>query len=153
MWDLLGQPDEAVITGVFVFIRHRYYRVVKYRASDILDWTNDLTRNVMARAKAGEFSPGAQCNTCRYHATCKARQRVAEGMIDTLLLGQTHEANKPYEEWLESVKSHIEHMSSGTETETAEAVSTLYERTKMLDKAVSDLKLLLRASVETHGPL
>lgn len=153
LWQMLGEPEEGVITGCFVFLRHRYYRVVKYRASDIRDWLNDLTRNVLARAHRQEFSPGAHCNYCSYYTTCKARRRVAEGMIDTLLLGQTHADNQSYQDWLDGVKASIEHMTEGTVDEAAEAVATLYERTKMLDRAVTDLKTMLRSNVEQHGPL
>jgi hypothetical protein len=153
MWHLLGQPEDCTITGCFAFLRHRYYRVVKYRPKDMQDWLDDLRRNVLARADRKEFSPGAHCNYCSYYATCTARRRVAEGMIDTLLLGQTHESNEKYQDWLKGVKSSIEHMTEGTADEAAEAVATLYERTKMLDKAVMDLKEMLRSSVEQHGPL
>lgn len=153
MWDLLGQPEQCVITGVFAYLRHRYYRVVKYRPSDIKDWTNDLTRNVLARAEKAEFSPGEQCNYCDYYSTCKARSRVTEGLIDTLMLGQTHSSNDEYQRWLEGVQHSIAHMTEATEQEAGEAVSTLYERTRMLDRMVGDLKAMLRDAAEKHGPL
>ncbi len=153
LWHALGRPTDGTITGVFVFLRHRYYRVVKYRPQDIEAWCGDLTRNVLARASRGEFSPGATCGVCDYFADCKARQRVAEGVIDTLLLGETHEANKQYEQWLAGVKQSLARLTDATLDDAAEATSTLYERIKLVERGLDGAKALLREACERHGRL
>lgn len=153
IWCALGRPPNTIITGVAVFLRHRYYRVTKWDATKLCQWEYDLTHNVLpARDR---YAPGKQCTRCDMYATCPARQAVVTGMINAVMPRGSRQGNTEYDQFLDEARGLLASLTEenkGSPT-VGEVIEKLSHRIRMAQQQIDEAKNLIRTSVQRVGAI
>lgn len=152
-WDYLGRPEDIEIMGIVVFLRHRYYRPVRWTAEKLREWEYDLTHNVLGAP--GTYRVGQHCGKCERYHSCEARRASVGGTVAALVTPQLLPADDPYRAMLakaEQLFAGITPENKG-EPEVAELVSELRFRRSLVMKALDELVELERRAVERVGPI
>lgn len=145
IWCEMGRPDDAVLTGIVFFLRHRYYRIIKFDKDKLLRWEYDLTHNVLA---SGKFRPGKTCKYCDLYSSCPARAAVVHGTIDAILGGNgVTEAHKA---WLADAKVRIATLTAQNkhDPEVGKIVEDLLFKHKLLQQLLDETHSLVRDAVK-----
>lgn len=150
LWHVMGRPDTISITGVVVFLRHRYYRVLKYDADMLRQWEYDLCHNVLPATD--EFRPGKQCRWCDLYASCGARQAVVYGSIDEIMGGASDPDNPT---WLDKAREVVGQLTEDNKTSSlvADVFNDLIFRVRLCQQAIDNAKSMMRDAVERVGPV
>jgi hypothetical protein len=153
LWCLMGRPEEAQIVGVVVFLRHRYYRIVKYDANQLREWERDLKRNVLPRS--GTYHPGGQCARCGLYAGCEARRQLVGGTLQALMLPHDLPADDPHRRFLSTAQRLLSGLTvdNKDQPEVQQALTELRFRLKLAKKVIEDAEELQRRAVERVGPI
>jgi hypothetical protein len=153
IWNVMGRPENAEILGIVAFLRHRYYRVVKYTAKTLAEWEYDLIHNVLSRVNV--YRPGKHCTHCPIYHTCDARKAETSGTVQALMLPNNLPANDPYRQFVERVTKLMASVTpdNKNQPDMIELTSQLRFRVKLVEKAVDDARELLRKTVERVGPM
>ncbi len=151
IWCSLGRPPNTTITGVAVFLRHRYIRVTKYDATKLSQWEYDLAHNVIPASHT--FKPGKQCTTCDMYATCPARRAVVSNMIDTLMPKPVGSKRSEYDEFLEESRELLSGLTEDNKGSPAvgQTIEILSSRIRMAQQQIDDSKSLIRGAVARVG--
>jgi hypothetical protein len=151
IWCMLGRPDEVEITGVAVFLRHGYQRVVKYDAARLKEWEHDLTHNVLPRLH--DFSPGAHCPHCEIYAQCPARLAMLGGTLQAAMYPTMASKNDPHKAFLANVQAALANVSPATrnDLDVVEGMTMLRDRVKLAEQWLKDANALIRGAVERAG--
>lgn len=152
LWTVMGRPSEISITGIVVFLRHRYYRVMKWDAADLSSWEYDLRHNVLPGDSTMAYSPGAYCTFCDLFTTCDARKQVVAGAIDDFL----GRISKPGDAtWLDRVKALLAGINEANKEEPAvcEAVAEILFRIRVCQKSIESARDLLKETVQRVGAM
>lgn len=154
IWCILGKPEKTEIAGVVVFLRHRYHRVVKYTADDLKAWEHNLTHNVLA--SLNRYRPGRQCAHCPLYATCPARQEIVCATINSMLAPQEDaDSENPYAHFIQKATALLAGLTPENKNlpEVGQMVDELIARARLAQKAVDDVRGLIRSAVERVGPI
>ncbi len=153
IWCALGRPPNTLITGVVVFLRHRYYRVAKYTATQLSQWEYDLVHNVLPASD--KFRPGKQCRFCDLYASCPARRAVVANMLDTLMPKASGTGKTEYDQFLEDAKGLLAGLHKGNKDapEVGQTIEKLSFRIRMAQQQIDDAKALIRGSVARVGDI
>jgi hypothetical protein len=150
LWNWMDRPEDKTITAVVAFLRHRYYRVLKYDADTLRQWEYDLTHNVLGRRDV--YSPGPRCRWCDMFTTCEARQAQVRSTVDDVL----HDASPDDDPtWLERGRQVLEQLTHENKDNAAvgDVLSEFLYRTRLLKKVVEDAQELVRSSVARVGAI
>ena len=150
LWNFMGRPDKIQITGIVVFMRHRYYRVLKYTAGSLAQWEHDLLYNVLG--SPDEYRPSTKCRFCDLFATCQARQAIVNGTIDTVLGVRNPDDDPGWYDRGKQVLSQLTEDNKDNKT-VGEMVSDLIFRIRLTQRAIDDAKAMLRDAVNRVGPI
>lgn len=152
LWNHMGRPTNIEITGVVVFLRHRYYRVVKYDATSLSQWEYDLTHNILPAADS--YSPGSSCRFCDLFASCVARQAVAISTV-TEILGGAPDGPNGVPGWWDRAKDVIGQLTEDNKAEpvVGEILSDVLFRVRLLKQMIENAKGMMREAVEKVGPI
>lgn len=150
LWCHMGRPERVSITGVVVFLRHQYWRVLRFNAEMLGQWERDLIRNQLNRPDS--FRPGRACPHCELFSTCPARQAVSVQTIKDILGGADH-PDRPG--WWDRAKAVLSQLSVDNKAEkvVGETVSDVVFRIRMLSALVDAAKDVLRDSIRRVGPI
>lgn len=151
LWNFMGRPTDISITGVLVYIRHKYYRVLKYTTDSILQWEHDLTRNVLGQPD--KYSPSPHCRYCDMFTCCKARVSLVQGSINELIGPDPDNPDKP--DW---VATGIEALVNITEEnknseEVGDLVHNMAFRIRLCKQSLKRGEDIIRETVERVGPI
>lgn len=150
LWEFMDRPDNISITGVVVFLRHRYFRIIKYTAEALRLWEQNLLRNVLT---SDDYKPSSKCRFCELYAQCDARRLVVISTIDSIMGTSTEKPDA--QGWLERAKVALTQLTedSKLESEAGEVVHDMMFRTRLLQKVMDDVKALLRETIARVGPI
>jgi hypothetical protein len=153
LWCELGKPQDLQITGVVIFLRHRYYRIVRYNAQNLQEWEFNLTHNVLGNAST--YRPGKQCRYCTLYHSCPARREIVSGMIDALIRGKLLPDDDPFKQYIEKAKELLPTLTAETKADpyVASAFNDLIYICKLIEQQVQDVRAMMRNAVETAGPI
>lgn len=151
LWHWMGRPATVSITGVVVFLRHRYYRVIKYDADMLATWEYDLTHNILSRPD--QYRPGQQCRFCDLHASCKARRAVMVSTIDDIMGTSTLKPGDTA--WLDKATLSLTAMTEDNKGDASvgELLVDVLFRARLCEQAAENAKTLLRDTVTRVGPI
>jgi hypothetical protein len=151
LWCHMGRPARVSITGVVVFLRHQYWRVLRYNAETLSQWEHDLVHNLLSRPDS--FRPGRACPHCELFATCPARQAVSIQTIRDILGGDTEHPDRPG--WWDRAKSVMSQLTVDNKAEkvVGETVSDVVFRIRMLSSLIDAARDVLRDSIKRVGPI
>ncbi len=146
LWDFMGRPQTISITGIVVFLRHRYFDVVKYDARTLEAWEYDLAHNVLENPD--KFSPGPRCNYCEIRSSCEARREVVAGSIDDILSGNT---DGWYQGGMDTLKdlTDVNKYNDGV----GDILSDMMFRISVCDSAIKSAKEMIKATLKRVGPI
>lgn len=152
IWDLLGNPDDAVIVGIIAYTRLRKIVTVKYTADKLRDWKNSLVANVLRRRT---YKPGGHCKFCPLWASCPARQAVVTSTFNSLMMPSLANADDPSARVLAKARDIFSCITvdNKNEPEVAEGLSQLRFRLKLAEQVIEELKEMERQAVERVGPI
>jgi hypothetical protein len=150
-WCVMGRPDTVEITGVVVFLRHHYYRVVKWDAQQIKAWEYDLIHNVLD--KIDQYRPGKQCRYCQQYATCAARRAVVASTLDTLMFADRGDATPEEQAFWLKAKDLLTALDETNKTDpiVGQVIEDLLFRLRLAKQAIVDVEGLLRQAAERVG--
>ncbi len=153
LWCVLGRPADCTITGIVVFLRHRYYRVVKFDATKLSQWEYDLTHNIIPRRNV--YSPDKQCLHCDRYVSCEARKSMVEATIDTMLLRNRSGDSSDYVTFLDDAKDLISGLTEENKNDpkVAQAIRMLSHRVAMINQVSKNAKDLIREAVSRVGDI
>lgn len=151
LWNHMGRPEQVSITGVVVFLRHRYWRVVRYNADTLNQWEHDLVHNHLSRPDC--FRPGRACPHCELFASCQARQAVSIQTIREVLGGDSEHPDKPG--WWDRAKAVLSQLTVDNKGEpvVGETIAEVIFRIRMLSTLIESAKGVLRESLKQVGPI
>ena len=141
IWCEMGRPDDAVLTGVVFFLRHRYYRIIKFDKDKMLRWEYDLMHNVLASNK---YRPGKTCKYCELYNSCPARTAVVHGTIDAILGGNG--VTEEHRSWLTEAKVRIATLTAQNkhDPEVGKVVEDLLFKHKLLQQLLDETHAIIR---------
>lgn len=153
LWQAMGMPSETIISGIVVFLRHGYYRVVKWDAAKLRAWHHDLTRNVLAAPNT--YQPHAYCHQCDFYYSCQARKQMVEGTLDAMLFGGSAGPGTQFAQWLASAKALMSNLTVANKSDPVvmDTIVKLTTRVKMAEEACLDVRKMIREAVERVGPI
>ena len=153
LWHLMGRPEDADIVGVVAFLRHRYYRIVRYNAAKLREWEYDLIHNVLSQTHV--YRPSSQCAKCRVYAGCEARRQIVSGTLQALMLPNDLPAHDPHRQFLATAERLLTGLTVDNkgEPEVRRALSELRFRLKLAKKVIEDAEEMQRRAVEKVGPI
>lgn len=148
IWCELGKPANVTITGVCVFLRHFYQRVVKWDANKLKEWERDLTYNVLPST---QYTTGVNCKFCTLSANCAARKKVVGSTLDALMFGDS----SPDNAWLANARRILEHLTPDNKDhpDVATTIQQLKFRMDLAGQAIDEAKAMLREAVERVGSI
>ncbi|MCC7147153.1 MAG: PD-(D/E)XK nuclease family protein [Phycisphaeraceae bacterium] len=151
LWTILGQPEDGLITGIVVFLRHHYYRVVKYTPAMLRSWHHDLTHNALAAAT--KFRPGRVCPNCEIYASCQARKAEVTGVVDSVL-GRTT-GDPKWTTFVDQATGLLANIDADNKHEPAvgDIITTLMTRARLAKEAADDVVALVRDTIRRVGPI
>jgi hypothetical protein len=155
IWDTMGRASDFTCTGIVVFLRHRYYRIVKYTAGEIEEWERSLVRNVLGNSKL--YKVGRACRYCKLHDACPARQQKVTAFIDLLIRGgdPLTTADPEFARYVLDCKQMILKATRENKTDPrlAAAVNDLSYMTKLAEQQIEAMRATTRTMVERVGPV
>lgn len=153
LWHLMGRPEDAEIVGVVIFLRHRYYRIVRYNAARLREWEYDLVHNVLSQMRV--YRPSSQCSKCGVYAGCEARRQIVSGTLQALMLPNDLPAEDPHRRFLATAERLLTGLTvdNKAEPEVRRALSELRFRLKLAKKVIEDAEELQRRAVEKVGAI
>lgn len=153
LWSVMGKPADISISGVVVFLRHRYYRTVTFTADSLKDWEYDLTHNVLP--KIDTYRPGNQCAYCELSTSCEARQVMAQSTLKAMMFGVGDNDSKEYTNWLDKASKILAILNTENKTAgaVAEIVSDMLFRIKLAEQAAERSRRILKEAVLKAGPI
>jgi hypothetical protein len=133
-----------------VFLRHRYYRIIKWTTESLKDWHHNLTHNILGQP--GRFQTGDSCRYCQLASTCAARSAVIAGTVSAML---SPDPSDPHYARIQSAIAILKNVTSINKTQAVvgEAVSDLLFRMKVVEQAVDQAKAVLRGALESVGSI
>ena len=151
LWSFMDRPADVSITGIVVFLRHRYYRVLKYTGPQLSEWENDLVRNVLG--KPNSYTPGKNCRFCELFTVCKARQAVVTGSIADIIGVDAEKPGDPG--WLERGKKALSRLNVNNKDEpvAGEILEDMMFRIRLCQRAIDSAKEFIRETVHRVGPI
>lgn len=151
LWHFMGRPAGVTITGVVVFLRHRYFRVLKYTSKILADWERNLTRNVLGTPD--KYAPGKHCVYCDLFASCAARRVVVVGAIDDIM-GLSAGKDKT-SKWLSRGREILGQLTKENKAEpiVGEVLDDMVFRIRICQQAVDNAKQTIREAIERVGPI
>lgn len=146
IWCEMGKPEECTITGIVAFLRHRYYRVVKFDATRLKAWEYDLTHNVLPAINT--FRPGKTCRYCELYASCSARNAMVGSSIQTLMFPSKANASN-----LTNAVSMLAKVGPATRDDPAvgELLNQLTVNLKLAEQQIDNTKEMIRMAVQRAG--
>ena len=151
LWQIMGRPASVSITGIVVFLRHRYYRVLKYDAAMLARWEHDLVHNILP--SRNDFHPSRRCRFCDLFSTCPARQAVVAGSVEDLMGAA---AAKPGDEgWLERAKQVLSQLDEKNKDQpiVADCLADMLFRIRLCQQAIENAKAMIMDAVMRVGPV
>ena len=150
LWEFMGRPDSINITGVVVFLRHRYHRVIKYTGDALRLWEHDLLHNVLT---SDSYTPSSNCRFCGLYALCAARKAIVVSTIDDIMGTSTEKPDA--EGWLERAKAALTQLTEHSKLEegVGEVVHDMLFRIRLLQQVIDNGKGLLRETIARVGPI
>lgn len=135
--------NDSEVTAVVVFLRHKYYRVIKFKASESVSWVRDFERNVLNNK--ARYSVGSHCSYCDLYASCPARKERTKSAIDDIM-DPDHAGD---------IVAQFDSINEGNKNtpEVGEFISDVLWKSKMLQHALDDTKEGLRCLVDRVGPI
>lgn len=151
IWCVLGRPEETLITGIVAFLRHRYYRVVKYDATALKAWEFDLLHNVLP--SVDKYRPGKTCRHCELFATCPARSALVGATLQAIMYPNQADPLDPTVVFLKEARRLLAGITPANRHEpvTGEAVDQLLVRIKLAEQQIDEAKHLIRSAVQRAG--
>lgn len=153
IWCSLGRPQNTLITGIAVFLRHNYYRVVKYDATMLSQWEYDLTHNVLPAKD--QYNPGKTCEHCSLYACCPARKELVHNMIDCLVPKATPGPVTKYGQFLAESKELLASLTE--ENKASPSVGAMIEKLslmmKLAQQQIDETKDMIRTAIKRVGPI
>lgn len=148
IWCVMGRPENTIITGIVIFLRHRYYRVVKFTADSLRQWEYDLIHNVLP--STGKFKVGKTCRYCELRHGCAARSAVVNGTLNAVMTPNACQPGDPYVAFMQRVGAMLDTLTPDqkSDPEVGQLVSEMLFRIKLAQQAIDDAHGLLRATVQ-----
>ena len=150
IWNHMGRPVDVTITGITVFLRGRYYNVVKFTDKTIVEWENNLIHNILP---SKEYSPGSSCRFCPVYAACEARSAVVRRTIDDVMGTSTEKPDEPG--WMDRAKDLLASLDESNKSDpaVAELVSDMLFRVRLISQVSDNAKAILKEAITRVGPI
>ena len=147
LWCKMGRPTGIEITGVVVFMRHRYYRVLKFTDKNLAQWEYDLTHNVLSNPE--QYNPSKTCKFCTLFASCQARQAIMTGTISEIIGGTGTDG------WWDKAKEVLAQITEDNKNEkiVGEVLSDVIFRIRLLNQVIDNAKSMIRSTIEKVGTI
>jgi hypothetical protein len=149
-WNALGRPKDSTITGIVAFLRHRYYRIVRYTPAVLEEWEHDLTHNALG---SRAYRPGRACEHCAIRHSCAAQQAMVGGTLTALMVPQDTPADDPHRVFVEKATRLLAGITPENKNDpiVRDLMGEMRFRLKLARKVVEDGEALVRQAVERVG--
>lgn len=148
LWqNALKSAPDCEITGVVVYLRHKYYRVLKWTNADLTAWKLDLMGNVLGGGQA-TYHPGSHCRFCELKHSCKARSAaLGESLESDGQYGDPDQISKSYARMIQheakakemraAIKEAVQDLGGSIDTDSGTVLEIQERQLKHLDPAIA----------------
>lgn len=150
-WCEMGKPEQCTITGVVAFLRHRYYRIVKYDATLLKAWEYNLTHNILPNM--GTYRPGKTCRRCDLYAACPARTAMVGATLQTVMYPGAADPKDPNTQEMLAARRMLANVTTlnRTDPELGQTLDTLLVKIKLAEQQIEEARGLIRSAVQRVG--